>query len=137
MRHDPGTIRRNSQFENMVIFRIPQMRSPKKVDFAVSLTRQVFLRPTVGLTREERELEVPERPDHGAGHRSGVGRSHSREEVPTNRDGAKRIDELVQYIKGWWSYFCHTESVNRLRPLAHWVRRRLRALLQELHSKTS
>ncbi len=35
MRHDPGTIRGNSQFENMVIFRIPQMRSPKKVDFAV------------------------------------------------------------------------------------------------------
>ena len=39
------------------------------------------------------------------------------------------IDELMQYIKGWWNYFCLTESVNRLRPLAHWVRRRLRALV--------
>ena len=34
----------------------------------------------------------------------------------------------MQYIKGWWNYLCPTESVNRLRPLAHWVRRRLRAL---------
>ncbi len=39
------------------------------------------------------------------------------------------IEELTQYISGWWSYFCLTESVNRLCPLAPWVRRRLRALV--------
>jgi len=39
------------------------------------------------------------------------------------------IAELNRYITGWWQYFCLTDSVNRLRPLAHWVRRRLRALV--------
>jgi len=39
------------------------------------------------------------------------------------------LAELNRYITGWWQYFCLTDSVNRLRPLAHWVRRRLRALV--------
>ncbi len=39
------------------------------------------------------------------------------------------IEELTQYINGWWNCFCLTESVNRLCPLAPWVRRRLRALV--------
>ncbi len=39
------------------------------------------------------------------------------------------IEELGHYIKGWWNYYCLTESANRLRPMAHWVRRRLRALV--------
>jgi RNA-directed DNA polymerase len=39
------------------------------------------------------------------------------------------IAALMRYIRGWWQYFGLSESVNRLRPLAHWVRRRLRALI--------
>ena len=39
------------------------------------------------------------------------------------------IGELMRYFRGWWQYFGIAESVNRLRPLAHWVRRRLRALV--------
>lgn len=39
------------------------------------------------------------------------------------------IAELRRYFRGWWQYFGIAESVNRLRPLAHWVRRRLRALV--------
>ena len=38
------------------------------------------------------------------------------------------VAELNRYLRGWWQYFGLAESVNRLRPLAHWVRRRLRAL---------
>ena len=39
------------------------------------------------------------------------------------------IDELNHFISGWWNYYGSTESVNRLRPLAHWIRRRLRSLV--------
>ncbi len=39
------------------------------------------------------------------------------------------IAKLNRYTRGWWQYFGIVESVNRLRPLAHWVRRRLRALV--------
>mgnify|MGYP006292218413 CR=1 FL=1 len=39
------------------------------------------------------------------------------------------IGELMTYINGWWNYYGITESFNRLKPLAHWVRRRLRALI--------
>ncbi len=39
------------------------------------------------------------------------------------------IGELREFMSGWWNYFGITESFNRLRPLAHWIRRRLRALV--------
>jgi RNA-directed DNA polymerase len=39
------------------------------------------------------------------------------------------IGELKQYMFGWWNYYGLTESFNRLRPLPHWIRRRLRALI--------
>jgi len=39
------------------------------------------------------------------------------------------IGELMEFMNGWWNYFGITESFNRLRPLAHWIRRRLRALI--------
>ena len=39
------------------------------------------------------------------------------------------IGELKHLIRGWWNYYRLTESVNRLRPLPHWIRRRLRALV--------
>jgi group II intron reverse transcriptase/maturase len=39
------------------------------------------------------------------------------------------IGELREFMNGWWNYFGITESFNRLRPLAHWIRRRLRALV--------
>ena len=32
-------------------------------------------------------------------------------------------------MSGWWNYYGLTESFNRLRPLPHWIRRRLRALV--------
>lgn len=38
------------------------------------------------------------------------------------------ISELNVYMRGWWNYFGLTESYNRLKPLDHWVRRRLRAV---------
>jgi len=39
------------------------------------------------------------------------------------------MSELNQYLQGWWGYYCLTESTNRLKPLDHWIRRRLRAVL--------
>ena len=39
------------------------------------------------------------------------------------------LDELMRYMRGWWQYYGIAESRNRLKPLAHWVRRRLRALV--------
>ena len=39
------------------------------------------------------------------------------------------IGELNQFVTGWWNYYRLTESYNRLRPLPHWIRRRLRALV--------
>jgi RNA-directed DNA polymerase len=39
------------------------------------------------------------------------------------------INELNEYMRGWWNYYRLTESYNRLRPLAHWIRRRLRAVI--------
>ncbi len=39
------------------------------------------------------------------------------------------IGELMKFINGWWNYYGLTESFNRLRPLDHWVRRRLRAVI--------
>ena len=39
------------------------------------------------------------------------------------------INELNVYMRGWWGYFRLTESFNRLKPLQHWVRRRIRALI--------
>jgi RNA-directed DNA polymerase len=45
------------------------------------------------------------------------------------RSIAHVITELNQYTQGWWNYYGITESFNRLRPLAHWIRRRLRAVI--------
>ncbi len=39
------------------------------------------------------------------------------------------IGELTKYMRGWWNYYGLTESFNRLQPLAHWIRRRLRAVI--------
>lgn len=38
-------------------------------------------------------------------------------------------NELNEYMRGWWNYYRISESYNRLRPLAHWIRRRLRAVI--------
>lgn len=38
------------------------------------------------------------------------------------------IRELKEYMNGWWNYFGLTESFSRLKPLDHWIRRRLRAV---------
>ena len=40
------------------------------------------------------------------------------------------VSELKSYFRGWWQYFGIAESLNRLAPLDHWVRRRLRALIR-------
>ncbi len=53
-------------------------------------------------------------------------------EITARRRGrslSQVIDELNQFISGWWNYYGLTESFNRLRPLPHWIRRRLRALV--------
>ena len=39
------------------------------------------------------------------------------------------VAELNQFLQGWWNYYGITESFNRLRPLVHWIRRRLRAVI--------
>ena len=39
------------------------------------------------------------------------------------------LAELMSYMRGWWQYYGIAESRNRLQPLAHWIRRRLRALV--------
>lgn len=39
------------------------------------------------------------------------------------------ISELRDYMRGWWNYYGITESFNRLKPLSHWIRRRLRAVI--------
>jgi len=53
-------------------------------------------------------------------------------EITSRRRGrslSKVIGELRDFMNGWWNYFGITESFNRLRPLDHWIRRRLRALV--------
>jgi len=53
-------------------------------------------------------------------------------EITARRRGrsiSQVIGELKQFMSGWWNYFGITESFNRLRPLQHWVRRRLRAVI--------
>jgi group II intron reverse transcriptase/maturase len=53
-------------------------------------------------------------------------------EITARRRGrslSQVIDELKQFMRGWWNYYGLTESFNRLRPLAHWIRRRLRAVV--------
>jgi len=53
-------------------------------------------------------------------------------EITARRRGrslSQVIGELKHLIRGWWNYYRLTESVNRLRPLPHWIRRRLRALI--------
>ncbi|MFC1886560.1 group II intron reverse transcriptase/maturase [Thermodesulfobacteriota bacterium] len=39
------------------------------------------------------------------------------------------INELNRFMAGWWNYYGITESFNRLQPLPHWIRRRLRAVI--------
>ncbi len=39
------------------------------------------------------------------------------------------VKELMEYVRGWWGYYKLAESRNRLQPLEHWVRRRMRALV--------
>ena len=53
-------------------------------------------------------------------------------EITSRRRGrslSQVIGELMDYINGWWNYYGITESFNRLSPLAHWIRRRLRAVI--------
>jgi group II intron reverse transcriptase/maturase len=53
-------------------------------------------------------------------------------EITARRRGqsiSQVIRELNTFTRGWWNYYGITESYNRLRPLAHWIRRRLRAII--------
>jgi RNA-directed DNA polymerase len=53
-------------------------------------------------------------------------------EITSRRRGrslVQVIGELREFMNGWWNYFGITESFNRVRPLAHWIRRRLRAVV--------
>jgi len=53
-------------------------------------------------------------------------------EITARRRGrslSRAINELKQFMSRWWNYYGLTESFNRLRPLPHWIRRRLRALV--------
>jgi RNA-directed DNA polymerase len=52
-------------------------------------------------------------------------------EITSRRRGRSMVQvigELKDYMNGWWNYFCLTESFSRLKPLPHWIRRRLRAV---------
>lgn len=53
-------------------------------------------------------------------------------EITARRRGrslSQVIDELRRFMTGWWNYYGITESFNRLVPLPHWIRRRLRAVI--------
>lgn len=53
-------------------------------------------------------------------------------EITSRRRGrslSQVLGELMEFINGWWNYYGMTESFNRLSPLAHWIRRRLRAVI--------
>ena len=53
-------------------------------------------------------------------------------EITARRRGrsiSQVISELRTYMAGWWNYYGKTESRNRLRPLQHWIRHRLRAVI--------
>jgi RNA-directed DNA polymerase len=53
-------------------------------------------------------------------------------EITARRRGrslSQVICELRQFMTGWWNYYGITESFNRLVPLSHWIRRRLRAVI--------
>ncbi|MDL2122546.1 MAG: group II intron reverse transcriptase/maturase [Deltaproteobacteria bacterium] len=53
-------------------------------------------------------------------------------EITARRRGrsiSQVIRELNTFTRGWWNYYGITESYNRLRSLAHWIRRRLRAVI--------
>ena len=53
-------------------------------------------------------------------------------EITARRRGrsvSQVISELTVFMRGWWNYYGIIESFNRLRPLSHWIRRRLRALI--------
>lgn len=39
------------------------------------------------------------------------------------------IEELNEYLRGWWGYFGIAESLSKLTGLDNWIRRRLRALV--------
>jgi RNA-directed DNA polymerase len=45
------------------------------------------------------------------------------------RSLAQVTHKLMEYLRGWWNYYRVAESRNCLRPLKHWIRRRLRALV--------
>jgi group II intron reverse transcriptase/maturase len=52
-------------------------------------------------------------------------------EITSRRRGRSMrqvIGELNEYMFGWWNYYGLTESFSRLKPLDHWIRRRLRAI---------
>jgi len=51
------------------------------------------------------------------------------------RSLARVLEDLMSYVRGWWQYYGIAESVNRLRPLAPWIRRRLRALIWKQWSR--
>lgn len=38
------------------------------------------------------------------------------------------IQELNDYVRGWWAYYCHAETRSFVRSLNGWIMRRLRAL---------
>jgi group II intron reverse transcriptase/maturase len=38
------------------------------------------------------------------------------------------IQELNDYVRGWWGYYRHTETYSFIRSLNYWIMRRLRAL---------
>jgi RNA-directed DNA polymerase len=53
-------------------------------------------------------------------------------EITARRRGrslSQVIGELRRFMTGWWNYFGIIESFNRLVPLPHWIRRRLRAVI--------
>ena len=53
----------------------------------------------------------------------------------TSRSGGKSleqvIDQLNQYLKGWWNYFGHAEVAAGFKSINYWIIRRLRAVVWE------
>ena len=45
------------------------------------------------------------------------------------RSLSRVIEELNQFLRGWWGYFSIIESHSKLAGIENWIRRRLRSLL--------
>lgn len=66
-------------------------------------------------------------------HSSSIRRMKQRVRKLTSRSGGRSlpqvIDQLNQFLKGWWNYFGKAEVAAGFKPINYWIIRRLRAIV--------